>query len=328
MSLRQWLKKQPSGTEVTAQLAGLTEEEKKKAYDGLRQLFELLDYSIDHNTEQDILMSKHIERFGKMTAEQNRLLHEVVGDTEHILRSTQNIEGITDEVVERSKSNRMFVEDGSESIEQLVEQMNYIAQVFDELQHEVEALKHDSNEIAVIADVINGISDQTNLLALNAAIEAARAGEYGKGFAVVANEVRKLADQSKQSLSTIKKRVDDISARVAHISSEVTTHATNIERTKDMTDETRQYFDKISVSQRSLASNMDSIKEVTAATNDVTMAFSEKLTYVANGFLDNDEKIKELHENSKKKFVYSTELLSYLTQAKDLLQAIEREKLQ
>ena len=65
-------------------------------------------------------------------------------------------------------------------------------------------------EIGGIVEVIEEIADQTNLLALNASIEAARAGEAGRGFAVVPEEIRKLADSTKESLEKFKSFTQEI----------------------------------------------------------------------------------------------------------------------
>lgn len=73
-------------------------------------------------------------------------------------------------------------------------------------------------QISVLSDSIMSITAQTNLLALNAAIEAARAGEAGKGFSVVADEIRNLADQSKDAVIEIQKVTEDVAAAVKQLS--------------------------------------------------------------------------------------------------------------
>jgi methyl-accepting chemotaxis protein len=74
----------------------------------------------------------------------------------------------------------------------------------------IQELDRRAKDIGEITRVVSRISDQTNLLALNAAIEAAAAGEHGRSFAVIANEVKNLADQSREATVQVRSILGDI----------------------------------------------------------------------------------------------------------------------
>jgi methyl-accepting chemotaxis protein len=78
------------------------------------------------------------------------------------------------------------------------------------IQERILALSDHTQQIGNIISTVNEIAEQSKLLALNASIEAARAGEFGKSFSVVANEMRDLAEQSKQATRQVRQLLSDI----------------------------------------------------------------------------------------------------------------------
>lgn len=101
-------------------------------------------------------------------------------------------------------------EEGQMAVTETVDGMNVIKEQVETIAENILALSEQTQQIGEIIATVNDIAEQSNLLALNAAVEAARAGEHGRGFAVVANEVRALAERSKQATSQVRTILNDI----------------------------------------------------------------------------------------------------------------------
>jgi methyl-accepting chemotaxis protein len=113
-------------------------------------------------------------------------------------------------VSETAQKTEQIAQSGKKSMADLIDGMNQIRSQIESIADSVLRLSEYSQIIGEINDAVNDLAEQSNLLAVNAAIEAARAGEQGKGFAVVAQEIRNLAEQSKQATGRIKGILSDI----------------------------------------------------------------------------------------------------------------------
>lgn len=131
----------------------------------------------------------------------------------------------------------------------------------DEVQKQTNLTNDSVQAIRAATDIIAGIANQTNLLSLNASIEAARAGEMGRGFAVVAEEIRSLADQSRESADQIRGIVETLITNSNH-SVEVMDGVVNeIYQQNEKLEVTRTVFDSLNVEIQQVLQAIGTISE-------------------------------------------------------------------
>ncbi|MCL5035003.1 MAG: CHASE3 domain-containing protein [Bacteroidetes bacterium] len=207
-------------------------------------------------------------------------------------------------------------ESGKKSVQESIDGMNHIREQMDSIGESIVRLSEQSQAIGEIIATVNDLAEQSNLLAVNAAIEAAKAGEQGKGFAVVAQEIKSLAEQSKQASAQVRAILSDIqkATGAAVMATEQgtkaveagvkqsTTAGESIRMMADSIAESTQAAAQIAASSQQqligmdqVASAMENIKQ--ASTQNV--ASTKQAETAAQGLHDLGQKLKELVERFK-----------------------------
>ncbi len=163
-------------------------------------------------------MEQTIGEISKGAASQVHQINTTSSLIENIMETTTAVSEQATSINTSSSTGVKSSQDGVEMISSVGKSMQDILDFFQKSTESIDDLSKYSAEISGILSIIQEIASQTNLLALNAAIEAAQAGEAGRGFSVIATEIRRLAEQSQDSVKEIEKLVLNVqqSAKSTH----------------------------------------------------------------------------------------------------------------
>ncbi len=234
---------------------------------------------------------------------------------------TQSIQASINHTAEKTKN---AVEKAFGSMEAVIENikvMNELGNHSDNIEKTnstvastMDALQKKTEDVKSITDMILDISSQTNLLALNASIEAARAGEAGKGFAVVAEQIRQLAEQTKNATENITGIVEQFNQYCIEASNAVQDSLTEaskqakligqasegfgvIDRNmNDMADELHDIDGMIEELKNSNNEIVNSISQLSAVSEEITASSSQASTITLEN-RDSSAQAKEMLQN-------------------------------
>jgi hypothetical protein len=172
-------------------------------------------------------------------------LGEVFEEAQQLRDSTSNmLQSAADDLYGSmaDMSEQVYAQDNV--INEAGEKVSYLSEQASLTAKEARVLAQTGIKIQSVVEVIQQIADQTNLLALNAAIEAARAGDAGRGFSVVAEEVRSLAEKSRQSAATISSDISTLAVEIIEFAKQIENQSSEVANLSGILDEISSYMTK------------------------------------------------------------------------------------
>lgn len=244
---------------------------------------------------------------------------------------SKKIEVVTDnanKIAEIADNTKGIVSNGLGTISELKDKVKATSQVTAEVISNIQDLDEASGSIAKIIGAINDIADQTSLLSLNASIEAARAGDAGRGFAVVADSIRKLAEQSLNSVSEIKDIVNKIQKQTVDTVEVAKQAELIVSSQEDALKNTIDVFHDIDNHVSGLADNLSKISE---GVNDMDVAKRDTLSAIESISAVAEETASSATEvnNAAARQLEAVEKLNnesegLITHSEDLVEAINK----
>jgi methyl-accepting chemotaxis protein len=170
--------------------------------------------SLSGLVKQVLQKSYEIDRsaqgIAKGSEAQNLIVQKTSLSLDNGLRAMDEMVKQLAETVAKVNEARLKTEMGEANARQTLNHLDDVLKQMAEYAQPIYRLANKIEKIKMVINVMNGIAQKTDLLSLNASIEATRAGESGRGFALVADEIRSMAENSKQSSQEIRKMVEDI----------------------------------------------------------------------------------------------------------------------
>ena len=229
---------------------------------------EQLTASANENTKASEQIATSAEEISRGSQNQVERVSEVSHSIHDISSSIDRVVGHVEKVKNDSNSANRYAKEGVKNLHSVISEMDDISHKVKKTETVIRQLGDQSESIMGIITTITDISEQTNLLALNAAIEAARAGEQGKSFAVVAEEVRKLAEQTRNSADEITHLIMTIRDEIKEAIVMMEESSTAVKEGEQVVQVTGQSFSKIETSVDDVTDELESLSEAIHSVNN------------------------------------------------------------